>query len=98
MMWSNRQLNELLEVEHPIVQVPMARASDSDIIIAILSARRALLAHSPTPMQIVDRCRMRSKYFEMAQINWCTWISFALHQKLLIVPRIISRRNNWLHT
>ncbi len=37
-MWPNRQLLDLLEIEHPIIQAPMAGANGSALVVAVSEA------------------------------------------------------------
>ena len=37
-MWPDRRLTELLKIEHPIIQAPMAGVMDTELVIAACEA------------------------------------------------------------
>ena len=63
-MWPDRRLTELLKIEHPIVQAPMAAVMDAQLVIAAaeggglgsLHPRRRL--HPRLPRRESPTCRL----------------------------------------
>jgi nitronate monooxygenase len=54
-MWPDRRLTELLKIEHPIVQAPMAGVMDAELVIAV--AEGGGLGSLPSAMLTPDKAR-----------------------------------------
>ena len=54
-MWPDRRLTELLRIEHPIVQAPMAGVMDAELVIA--AAEGGGLGSLPSAMLTAEKAR-----------------------------------------
>ena len=63
-VWPNNTLLDLLNIEHPIIQAPMAGAQDSALAIAV--ARAGGLGSLPCAMLSVDQIREQAGLFRQA--------------------------------
>lgn len=70
--WPTRKLLDLLDIDHPIVQAPMAGAQDADLAIAVSAAGG--LGSLPCAMLTVDQARE-----EVARIRAATNRGFAMN-------------------
>ncbi len=60
-MWPSRRVIDLLEVEHPIIQAPMAGAND--VVMALAAARAGALGSLPCAMLSSDQARSQIETF-----------------------------------
>lgn len=76
-MWPNTELQDLLGIQHPIIQAPMAAASDSKMAIAV--AKTGGLGSIPCGMLDIETMRAEIQAFQQ-QTNSPLNVNFFCHK------------------
>ncbi len=86
-VWPNNTLLDLLNIEHPIIQAPMAGAQDSALAIAV--ARAGGLGSLPCAMLSVDQIREQAGLFRQATDRPLN-LNFFCHQDQRLEPEAVQ--------
>ncbi|WP_341669112.1 NAD(P)H-dependent flavin oxidoreductase [Alcaligenes sp. SDU_A2] len=86
-VWPNNALLDLLNIEHPIIQSPMAGAQDSELPIAV--ARAGGLGSLPCAMLGLEQIREQTNLFRQATSRPLN-LNFFCHQELRLEPEALQ--------